>query len=438
MKKFLSVLLSLCIVLALLPATVLASNTPTEANPAESLTAAPEKDGEGESTTPTEDAAVTLHSLTYVPAKEATCTEAGNMEHWVCSDCGKMFADAQGTKELTNVTVPAKQHTLVYVPQIPATSEHDGIVDYWKCSACGKLFWDEYGRVPVAEEDIPVFGKVVSGNAVVEAPVINPEATQAQKDAMQQAYEAVKASGGVKESGLSKPLSIKFDTDTWGLVVSGVKDKATDKNEVFVSADTLDQVFIDNNFDNANELMFVAESFLKVQITDAAAAAKADGTVKTSQVSFDITPYANLKVITDVGEALIDTFPMAITDEPVTITLTLPDNFEVSAGEKVKVEHVAENGTKYCYDAVVDNNNKITFENPHGFSTFTVMAVSSDTTTPTTPVTPTTPTPPATPNAPATGDSSTVALYVGLLAVSLLGTAMVIGYKRSCKGKRAQ
>lgn len=45
------------------------------------------------------------HTLTHVPAKDATCTEPGNVEYWHC-DCGKNFADNEGEDELTTVTTP--------------------------------------------------------------------------------------------------------------------------------------------------------------------------------------------------------------------------------------------------------------------------------------------------------------------------------------------
>ena len=42
------------------------------------------------------------HSLKHVAAKASTLLSTGNIEYWVCSDCGKLFADAQGTKQITN------------------------------------------------------------------------------------------------------------------------------------------------------------------------------------------------------------------------------------------------------------------------------------------------------------------------------------------------
>ena len=51
------------------------------------------------------------HTLTKTEAKAATCTAAGNVEYYTCSGCKKTFSDAAGTKEIANVTVPAKGHS---------------------------------------------------------------------------------------------------------------------------------------------------------------------------------------------------------------------------------------------------------------------------------------------------------------------------------------
>lgn len=40
------------------------------------------------------------HSLVYVPAKEATTTEEGNIAYWYCSGCGKYFSDSAGKNEI--------------------------------------------------------------------------------------------------------------------------------------------------------------------------------------------------------------------------------------------------------------------------------------------------------------------------------------------------
>ncbi|MQO25775.1 BspA family leucine-rich repeat surface protein [Prevotella copri] len=53
------------------------------------------------------------HTLTHHALKDATCTEAGNIEYWQCSVCNKLFSDEATTKEFTDaasLVIPAKGH----------------------------------------------------------------------------------------------------------------------------------------------------------------------------------------------------------------------------------------------------------------------------------------------------------------------------------------
>ena len=53
------------------------------------------------------------HKLTHHALKNATCTEAGNIEYWQCSVCNKLFSDEATTKEITDaasLVIPAKGH----------------------------------------------------------------------------------------------------------------------------------------------------------------------------------------------------------------------------------------------------------------------------------------------------------------------------------------
>ena len=53
------------------------------------------------------------HNLTHVAAADATCTENGNTEYWVCSGCGKYFSDAEATVEISqsDTVIAATGHT---------------------------------------------------------------------------------------------------------------------------------------------------------------------------------------------------------------------------------------------------------------------------------------------------------------------------------------
>ena len=51
------------------------------------------------------------HTLTAVPAKDATCTEDGNKAYWICSACEKWFSDENGTTEITDKDSVVKKAT---------------------------------------------------------------------------------------------------------------------------------------------------------------------------------------------------------------------------------------------------------------------------------------------------------------------------------------
>lgn len=73
-------------------------------------------------------------ALKKVPAKAATCTEEGNIEHWYCSGCGKYYTDSNGTAKTTHAKVTTKKadHDYYWVADEVAN------VHYEKCRVCGK------------------------------------------------------------------------------------------------------------------------------------------------------------------------------------------------------------------------------------------------------------------------------------------------------------
>lgn len=90
-------------------------------------------------------------TLTKVPAKDATCTEDGNIEYYQCSDstCGKLYKDAAGTQEITkDDTIIKAGHTdLKPYPAKEPTCDKDGCVAYWFCTGCNNYYFDNNGAV---------------------------------------------------------------------------------------------------------------------------------------------------------------------------------------------------------------------------------------------------------------------------------------------------
>ena len=78
------------------------------------------------------------HSLMHVPAKDPTYTVDGHIEHWKCTGtCGKLFADANGTKELTadEVILPK----LVRTDSLPQTGDSSHLLR-WMAVLLGACF----------------------------------------------------------------------------------------------------------------------------------------------------------------------------------------------------------------------------------------------------------------------------------------------------------
>ena len=106
------------------------------------------------------------HDLEHVPAKEPTCTEAGNSEYWGCLVCGKCFADAACRTEITNPKLPALPHIwdegrVTHA----ATTEAEGVRTF-TCTRC-KLTRTE----PVAKLQLTVSFKDVDKESYYAAAV---------------------------------------------------------------------------------------------------------------------------------------------------------------------------------------------------------------------------------------------------------------------------
>ena len=100
------------------------------------------------------------HTLQKTEAKEATCTEAGSKEYWICENCKTVFEDAAGTKETTveaQIT-PAAGHNLKKTEAKEATCTETGNDAYWTCGTCGKVYADEAAttETTVEKQIIPV------------------------------------------------------------------------------------------------------------------------------------------------------------------------------------------------------------------------------------------------------------------------------------------
>ena len=105
------------------------------------------------------------HSMSHFDAKAETCTTDGNIEHYKCTRCEKLFKDQAGKNELSKeqVTIPASGHALKHTPAKEETCTKDGNSEYWTCSKCGKFFADSEGEKEIKKDSwiIPAAHKEV-------------------------------------------------------------------------------------------------------------------------------------------------------------------------------------------------------------------------------------------------------------------------------------
>ena len=120
------------------------------------------------------------HTLTHVAAKEATCAEAGHQEYWQCSVCGKLFSDENGTLETTEDALKTTTaHSLTKTEKVDATCTTAGNIEYWTCSSCGKLFRDEAATQPIQKSDTVI----PASHTLVETPAKGATCTEAGNEA---------------------------------------------------------------------------------------------------------------------------------------------------------------------------------------------------------------------------------------------------------------
>ncbi|MBR6772327.1 MAG: hypothetical protein IKM29_02925 [Clostridia bacterium] len=105
------------------------------------------------------------HTLVEVPAKDATCTEDGCKAYWQCSVCGKCSTAASGQPVLSEqifkdnllptLVIPAAgEHTLTKIDGVAPTYTTEGNIEHFACSKCDGLFADAEGKTETTKEAV--------------------------------------------------------------------------------------------------------------------------------------------------------------------------------------------------------------------------------------------------------------------------------------------
>ncbi len=98
------------------------------------------------------------HSLIYIAPRQATCAQEGNIVHYSCS-CGALFLDAEGKQSTTaeGVKIPkTDDHSVSFVAATSTTCTQEGNVAHYVCGICHGYFVDENAQTPLAQEEISI------------------------------------------------------------------------------------------------------------------------------------------------------------------------------------------------------------------------------------------------------------------------------------------
>lgn len=112
------------------------------------------------------------HTLTAHAEVPADCLNAGTEAYWTCDVCNKMFSDAEGTTEITEVQViPALNHSFTnYVSNNDATCQKNA-TETAKCDRCDATHTREIPDSTVAHQ-FTVAGETTPGTCVDKAQTV--------------------------------------------------------------------------------------------------------------------------------------------------------------------------------------------------------------------------------------------------------------------------
>lgn len=117
------------------------------------------------------------HSLTHIEAKDATCTDNGNIEYWHCQSCDKYYSDSQGLNNISSddTVIKAKGHTSVTDPAVAPTYTETGLTEGAHCSECKTILVKQNEIPKLNSEEYAITYHLYNGDVYLQkADIKNP------------------------------------------------------------------------------------------------------------------------------------------------------------------------------------------------------------------------------------------------------------------------
>ena len=287
----------------------------------------------------------TAHAMTEVAFKDSTCTATGNIAHYVCEACGRLYSDANGAQELTaeDILVKLKEHTYGTGVQTTApTCEKTGVMTY-TCTAngCGHTKTDTIDAA--GHKLAPVAAKAATyaatGNTAhyacsactkLFADAEGKTETTLEKVTIPQLIKVEEEKAEIKEEAVDTAISEAVSAGTAGDVVLDLNEVATDsaaENETpaAVTSAELPVASLEKVASISEEATLTVSMADATVVVDAAAmeavAEQAEGTTVT------------LKVEQIEAETLTQTQQSAVASQKVVAAITA--SFVCSEGKEI-------------------------------------------------------------------------------------------------------
>ena len=305
-------------------------------------------------------------NLVHVEAVTPGCHFEGNVEHWYCTDCDKVWTDKELT-ELTNhknVILPATgEGNLVHVEAVTPGCHFDGNVEHWYCTEC-ETVWSDEALTQITNHKNVIL-PATGGN------VIHVEATApgAYTDGCVEHWYCTECEVVWADEALTQITNHK------NVVIPATGDK--------VESSTSDDKFYTNTFEveeDAEEYQNAVE-------------------VMKDVIKDKLFTVLEINLFTVEGNEQITEV-----DGYIYVTIDIPAGVVAKEGQVLVVYRVNDDGTYTKCDTTVEGD-EITFKTNH-FSTYVVVAedaVEED-------VTP-------------TGDNANFVLWISVLALGVIAIA---------------